>query len=121
MKTAHAHELTTATRRRPFRSLWSRASALSPGKITIVGAIINVFLAGAKLGIGGLVGSASLLADGWHSFGDLVSDLISWVANRIGARQPTERHPDGFGRYEHMLTLSIAGILASGGAAMTFA
>ena len=40
---------------------------------------------------------------------------------KIGAREATARHPEGFSQYEHMLTLAIAGLLAGGGVAMTFA
>lgn len=97
-----------------------RMSTMSPGAVTIVGAVVNIVLAALKLGVGGVVGSASLLADGWHSFGDLVSDVICWIAVKVGARAPTKRHPDGFRKYEHMLTLAIAAILTSGGVAMAW-
>ena len=98
-----------------------RLASMSPAAITVVGALINIVLAIGKLWVGALVGSASLLADGWHSAGDLVSDVICWIAVKIGARAPTERHPEGFGRIEHMLTLGIAAILGFGGITMTWA
>jgi cation diffusion facilitator family transporter len=97
-----------------------RLSSLSPEKVTVLGAIINIILAAVKLGVGSLVGSAVLLADGWHSLGDLVSDVLCMVAVKIGARPPTPRHPNGFRKIEHVLSLGIAAILASGGVAMTW-
>lgn len=102
------------------RDVRERMSALSPSTVTIIGAFVNIVLAVLKLSVGSLVGCASLLADGWHSFGDLVSDVICWVANKVGAREPTKRHPGGFAKYEHMMTLCIACIIASGGLAMTW-
>lgn len=58
---------------------------MTPVRITILGAVVNILLSASKLGVGIITGSASLLADGWHSFGDLLSDALCWVSYKIGA------------------------------------
>ena len=47
---------------------------------------MNVLLAVGKLGVGAVANSASLIADGWHSFSDLASDVLCAVAVKLGAR-----------------------------------
>lgn len=90
----------------------TRVSNLSPTKITIIGAILNVLLAAAKISVGVAACSASLVADGWHSFGDLCSDLLCWTCHKVGARPADASHPDGYATYEHVGTLAIAAMLA---------
>ena len=67
-------------------------------------------------GIGIFANSACLIADGWHSFGDLCSDVLCWTCHKVGARPPDASHPNGYVRYEHIGTLAIAAMLASSGA-----
>jgi len=101
-----------------FVSARRHVSAMSPTRITIIGAMVNVVLAAAKIGVGIFANSACLIADGWHSFGDLCSDLLCWTCHKIGARPANARHPDGYARYEHIGTLAIAAMLASSGLVM---
>ncbi len=51
-------------------------------RVTIVGALVNVFLSIIKIGFGILGQSAALIADGVHSLSDLASDLLVLVAVR---------------------------------------
>uniref|UniRef100_A0A7S3BAC4 Cation efflux protein transmembrane domain-containing protein n=1 Tax=Haptolina ericina TaxID=156174 RepID=A0A7S3BAC4_9EUKA len=94
-------------------------SNMSPAAITTVGAITNVLLAVFKLVVGSFANSASLIADGWHSFGDLISDVFCWIFHKIGARPPDARQPDGYAKFEVAGTLGIAGFLVASGVAMT--
>ena len=92
---------------------------MSPTAVTTLGAIVNVLLAVFKIVVGGAAGSACLIADGWHSFGDLVSDVFCWGFHKIGARPPDARHPEGYAKYEVMGTLGVAAFLVVSGAVMT--
>ena len=69
-------------------------------KVTIVGAITNVFLAFGKITLGYIGQSQVLVADGVHSLADLVSDLIVIVAAKQGSRKADDDHPYGHGRIE---------------------
>lgn len=96
-----------------------KMSTMSPTAITSLGAIVNVLLAVFKLVVGTFAGSASLVADGWHSFSDLISDVFCWVFHKIGARPPDDKHPEGFEKVEVAGTLGIAAFLVASGAIMT--
>jgi len=82
-----------------------RLSVMSPQGITVFGAGINILLSALKLSVGGVAGSASLVADGVHSFSDLVSDALCWVAVQVPS-------------FEHAFTLGIAAVLFSTGVGM---
>jgi len=73
-------------------------------KVTIVGALVNIFLTIIKIGFGILGQSAALIADGIHSLSDLASDLLVLVAVKLGAREADHDHPYGHRRFETLAT-----------------
>lgn len=73
-------------------------------KVTIIGALVNVFLCIIKIGFGFLGQSAALIADGIHSLSDLASDLLVLVAVKMGAREADHEHPYGHRRFETLAT-----------------
>jgi cation diffusion facilitator family transporter len=79
----------------------------------LVGAVINIILAGGKIMAGILGNSAALVADGVHSASDLVSDAVVWISGRIARQAPDKDHPYGHGRFETIAVLFI-GILLIG-------
>jgi len=79
-------------------------------RVTIVGAIVNLFLAAIKVGAGVIGQSQSLVADGIHSLSDLVSDGLVLFAATHAASAPDEQHPYGHARFETAATLGL-GIL----------
>jgi cation diffusion facilitator family transporter len=80
-------------------------------RVTLLGAVVNIALAAGKI-VGGLLAhSVSLVADGIHSFSDLLSDaLVYWGAHHAG-HGPDEKHPYGHGRFETAATLGLGGLL----------
>ncbi len=88
-------------------------------RVTIIGALVNVFLSIIKIGFGILGQSAALLADGVHSLSDLASDLLVLVAVKLGAREADHDHPYGHRRFETIATvvLGIGLIAVAGGIA----
>jgi cation diffusion facilitator family transporter len=76
-----------------------------------VGALINTVLAASKI-LFGLIGqSQSLVADGIHSFSDLMTDALVFFAARHAKDAPDETHPYGHGRFETVGTLVLGGVL----------
>lgn len=73
-------------------------------KVTIIGALVNVFLCIIKIGFGILGQSAALIADGVHSLSDLASDLLVLIAVKMGAREADHEHPYGHRRFETLAT-----------------
>lgn len=60
----------------------------------------NLSLAIYKLIVGGLGGSAALVADAFHSFADVVGSTGIVVATKVSARDPDESYPYGRGKAE---------------------
>lgn len=79
-------------------------------RAAIVGAVANLLLAIVKTVVGYLAQSHALVADGIHSFSDLLSDILVWFAAHHAAQEPDEEHPYGHGRFETAATLGL-GIL----------
>ena len=79
-------------------------------RVTLVGGLINLVLAGAKLVAGTLGQSQALVADGVHSLSDLVSDLLVLVAAGWGSQDADENHPYGHARIETAAT-AVIGLL----------
>ena len=88
-------------------------------RVTVVGAIVNVFLTLIKIGVGVMGQSTALIADGIHSFSDLASDLLVLVAIKLGSREADYQHPYGHKRFETLATviLGLGLILIAGGIA----
>ncbi len=73
--------------------------------------VLNALVAAAKLIVGLLSGTVSMVADGFHATMDMSSNVIGLVSVQIAARPPDEDHPYGHQRYETLATLAIGGLM----------
>ena len=80
-------------------------------KVTVVGAIVNVILAATKIMCGYIGQSQALIADGIHSFSDLISDALVLFAAKHTSKEADEEHPYGHGRIETAVTVALGLIL----------
>ncbi len=80
-------------------------------RVTLVGAFFDGLLGLLKVVAGTLVGSAALVADGIHSFSDLVTDGFVLAATHFGHQAPDRNHPYGHGRIETLATLWLGSVL----------
>jgi cation diffusion facilitator family transporter len=87
-------------------------------KVTWLGIIINVILVIAKIITGFLVSSMAMIADGFHSLSDLVTDFAIILGVRISKKEPDEDHPYGHGWAENFITIFTAVPLALAGGYM---
>ena len=70
------------------------------GKNMLIAVILNVVITVSQV-IGGLIsGSLSLLSDALHNFSDVLSLLISFIANRLARREASSRKTFGYKRAE---------------------
>ncbi|WP_133127932.1 cation diffusion facilitator family transporter [Legionella nagasakiensis] len=84
-------------------------------KITLMGAIINSLLGVIKL-IGGIVyHSHALVADGIHSFSDLLTDMMVIFASKYGSQDADATHPYGHQRIETAAIFLLALLLILAG------
>ncbi|MCJ8313474.1 MAG: cation transporter [Saccharospirillaceae bacterium] len=78
---------------------------------TLIGTAIDFVLSILKVAVGFLVQSPALIADGFHSTSDLITDvLILWVA-QISGKAPDEDHPYGHQRFETIATAILGVVL----------
>lgn len=89
-------------------------------RVTIIGAVVNLLLAGVKIAGGALVGSVALVADGIHSLSDLLSDGVVLLGATLSARPPDASHPYGHGKFETFAALVVAAILMAAGGGIAF-
>jgi cation diffusion facilitator family transporter len=77
-------------------------SGTSGRSVTIVGALVNIFLIISK-GLAGVFGhSQALIADAIHSISDLFTDVVVLLGLRYGRRAPDAEHHFGHARIETM-------------------
>jgi cobalt-zinc-cadmium efflux system protein len=75
------------------------------GKNLFFTILLNAGISLAEL-IGGIIsGSISLISDAIHNFSDVISLIVSYVANRLAKRQATEKQTFGYKRSEIVAAL----------------
>jgi len=88
--------------------------------VTLIGGAVNALLGFIKL-IGGIVyHSHALVADGIHSFSDLLTDVMVLFASKYGSQDADHSHPYGHQRIETAATLILALILILAGAGIVW-
>ena len=73
--------------------------------------ILNLLVTAAKLIVGYLTGSLSLIADGIDSLFDSASNVVGLVGIYVAARPPDRSHPYGHRKYETLSAVSITILL----------
>lgn len=89
-------------------------------RVSLVSALTNLLLAVIKIIIGWIGHSHALIADGVHSFSDLLSDALVYFAAKMGDRKPDKEHPYGHHRIETMAVVIIAIFLLAIGAGIAY-
>ncbi len=84
-------------------------------KVTIVGIFINALLVVLKLTFGYWGKSDALVADGYHSMSDFVTDFIVIAFVAASYKKADTGHPYGHGKYETIATAIIGIILLAVG------
>ena len=73
--------------------------------------ILNIAVALAKLIYGTMTKTASMVADGFHSFSDGTSNVVGLIGIWIASKPPDESHPYGHQKVETLSTIFIALLL----------
>lgn len=79
--------------------------------VTLIGSALDFALGVAKIAVGWLANSHALIADGIHSFSDLLTDFMVLYAARHAHQEADEMHPYGHGRIETLATVSLGLVL----------
>jgi cation diffusion facilitator family transporter len=84
---------------------------MGPVRITWIGMLVNALLGTAKVVAGALTGAQTLVADGLHSFSDLLTDAAVLAGLRVSSRPADDSHHYGHRRVTTLVTLFIGGAL----------
>ena len=79
--------------------------------LLLLSGVIDFTLVLLKIVVGWFSNSHALIADGIHSFSDLVTDIMVWILNRVGTEEPDEDHPYGHARFEAIGALILGAVL----------
>lgn len=84
-------------------------------KTSIIGIITNVFLAGFKAVIGIVSNSIAVTLDAVNNLSDALSSIVTIIGTKLGAKQPDQKHPLGYGRIEYLSSMIVAAIVLYAG------
>ena len=83
-------------------------------RVALLGLLINVVLACAKIAAGVFGNAYVLIADGIESALDIAGSLVIWGGLKFAARPPDASHPYGHGKAEPIAAVLVAvGVLAA--------
>ena len=95
-----------------------RAAAAS--RSTWISVVINIVLTAVQISAGLLTRSQGLIADGFHSLSDLISDFIVLFAGHHSKKDADDDHPYGHHRFENAASLALGIILLGVGVGMAW-
>lgn len=81
--------------------------------ILTVSLITNFMLSLFKIMTGIVGSSGALIADGIHSFSDLITDIIGIVGSIFSKKPSDEKHPYGHGKMEYLISIFIGLVILS--------
>ncbi len=77
-------------------------------KVTLIGLLINAVLTIGKLIAGSLGRSSAMIADGFHSLSDIVTDIVVVAFVTVGGKDSDHNHHYGHGKFETFATMLIS-------------
>lgn len=82
-------------------------------RVILIGCGVNLCLMIMKLLFGYFGHSEALVADGFHSVGDVGTDLVMLAFVGLSFREPTRHYSYGYGKFETFASMLVSGILLS--------
>ncbi len=93
----------------------NRSSAALGKRAALISIAVSAVLALAKITVGILARSTSVVADGFESVGDVLASGFVFFGMTLAARPADEDHPYGHGRYETITGLGVGLVLLAAG------
>lgn len=80
-------------------------------RVSVIGIVANILLAGFKAAFGLLANSIAIVLDAVNNLSDAASSIITIVGTKLAGKEPDRKHPFGYGRVEYLTTVIIAVIV----------
>ena len=71
----------------------------------VFSAIINLIVALIKISAGNIFNFASIIADGFYTVSDLITDVLAMIGAKVSKKRPDKRHPLGYGNFEYIMQM----------------
>lgn len=84
-------------------------------RVSIIGIITNIFLAGFKFTVGFLAHSVAIMVDALNNASDVLSSVITIVGTKLAGLPADKQHPYGHGRVEYLTAEVISAIVLYAG------
>ena len=84
-------------------------------RVSFIGIITNVFLAGFKFAVGFLANSVAIMADALNNASDVLSSVVTIIGTKLAGRPADKQHPYGHGRVEYITAEVISAIVLYAG------
>lgn len=81
------------------------------GKALIISMLLNFTVSSMKIIAGIICTSKSMLADGFHSLSDFITDIVAFFGSKFSNKRADKNHPDGYGRFEYITDMFIACVI----------
>jgi cation diffusion facilitator family transporter len=80
-------------------------------KVLLIILVLNLLVVAAKMVVGLISSSLSMVADSFHSLLDSSSNVVGLIGIKLAEKQPDKDHPYGHAKYESLATVFIAFLL----------
>lgn len=84
-------------------------------KTSIIGVIVNIFLASFKASVGLLANSIAIILDAVNNLSDVLSSVVTIIGAKLANKEPDKKHPLGHGRIEYISSMLVAAIILYAG------
>ena len=84
-------------------------------RVSIIGIITNILLAGFKFVVGMLANSVAIMIDALNNASDVMSSVITVIGTKLASRPADKQHPYGHGRVEYLTAEIISAIVLYAG------
>ncbi len=84
-------------------------------KTSIIGIIANLFLVAFKAVIGIISNSIAIILDAVNNLSDAVSSMVTIFGTVLAKKNPTKKHPMGYGRIEYLTAMIVSAIVLYAG------
>ena len=84
-------------------------------RVSVIGIITNILLAGFKFAVGILAHSVAIMIDALNNASDVLSSVITVIGTKLAGRPADKTHPYGHGRVEYITAEVISAIVLYAG------
>ena len=84
-------------------------------RTSLIGILVNVFLAASKMAAGLLSRSIAIVLDGVNNLSDALSSVVTIIGAKLAGRAPDKQHPLGHGRIEYLSSLIVSALVIYAG------